>query len=125
MTKKGGAAVKKKDRSVFGQTLALNFVIVGVIIVCVLLMSSGMRRTLQKEQEENCREMLESGMKHLTSHLQAARDDIVMFRDSVYRENYKGLRRYDAVNLLRAKSSLNSIVNSNDIINDIEQALNK
>ena len=119
MTMKGGAAVKKKDRSVFAQTLALNFVIVGVIIVCVLLMSGGMRRTLQREQEENCREMLESGMKHLTSHLQAARDDIVMFRDSVYRENYKGLRRYDAVNLLRAKSSLNSIVDSNDVVCDI------
>lgn len=115
----GGAGWVKKERSVFSQTLGLNCIIVGVIVICVILMSSGMRRTIQQQEEEICFEMLDDGMQRLSSQLQAIRDDIIMFRDSIYKENFTGLRRYDAVNLLKAKSSLVSIVNSNDLIYDI------
>ncbi len=109
----------KRERSVFSQTLGLNCIIVSVIVICVILMSSGMRRTIQQQEEEICFEMLDDGMQRLSSQLQAIRDDIIMFRDSIYKENFTGLRRYDAVNLLKAKSSLVSIVNSNDLIYDI------
>ncbi len=111
--------MQKKDRSVFTQTLALNFVIVAVIVICIMFASAGLRKTMQIKEEENCRIMLSEGMDHLNANLQAIRDDIMMFRDSVAKVNMKGLLRYDAVNLLETKSKLISIVNNNELVCDV------
>lgn len=111
--------MKKREQSVFFQTLELNFIIVCVIVICLVLMSFGIRSVLQAKEEENCRRMLEEGMDHMTVSLQAVRDDIMMLRDSVQQSKPYGLRKYDAVNLLRAKSQLVSIINSNRLIRDI------
>lgn len=93
--------------------------IVAVIVICLIFISSGMRSALQQKEEKNCLGMLEEGMTQLSAYLQAVRDDIIMFRDSIAKVNPRGLRRYDAVNLLEAKSRLISIINSNNLVCDI------
>lgn len=110
---------KPKQSIVFLRTLRLNLIIVAGISVCLLLLSTQMRRSIQKSEEELCRTNLEYGLTQLNAQLDSVSDNIISFRELILQASPGGLHRYDAVNLLKAQSTLKSILRSNPLLGEI------
>lgn len=109
----------RKQSVVFLRTLKLNFIIVAGISICLLLLSTQMRLSIQKSEEELCRSNLEYGLTQLNAQLDSVSDNIITFRELIMQSSPGGLHRYDAVNLLKAKSTLGTIVRNNPLLGEI------
>ncbi len=111
--------MKRQSRPVFWRTLRLNFIIVLAITICLIGLSFSMRYALQANEEDGCAATLRFGLEQTSAQIQAASDSVIAFRESVTRTNAYGLRRYDAVNLLRARDALATIVSNNTLVGEV------
>lgn len=118
--KQGRRGEKRRRQSiVFLRTLKLNFIIVAGISICLLLLSTQMRISIQKSEEDLCRANLEYGLTQLGAQLDAVSDNIITFRELILQSSPGGLHRYDAVNLLKAQTTLKSILRGNPLLGEI------
>ena len=119
MQGKKAAGRSRKQSIVFKRTLKLNFLIVGVISIGLIFLSLQLRASIQNTEEDSCRANLEYGLTQLTSQLNSVTDNIITFRDQLLLRTPGGLHRYDAVNLLKTKENLASIVRNNPLLGEI------
>ena len=110
---------RPKQSVVFLRTLRLNFIIVAGISICLLLLSTQMRIAIQKSEQDLCRSNLEYGLTQLNAQLDTVSNDIINFRELIMQNSPGGLHRYDAVNLLKAQTTLKSILRGNPLLGEI------
>lgn len=110
---------KRTYSAVFLRSLRLNFILVATISVCLVFLSLRMSDSMRKNEMANCRSTLEYGLAQLDAQLESVCQNILSFRELILEQSPDGLHRYDAVNLLKAKSTLYNLVCNSPLVGEI------
>lgn len=119
MTRTERRKTKRTYSAVFLRALRLNFILVAAIGVCLVLLSLRMSDSMRKNEMANCRSTLEYGLAQLDAQLESVSQNILSFRELIMEQSPDGLHRYDAVNLLKAKSTLENLVCNSPLVGEI------